>query len=163
MVRHKADVSDGDFEIFATYHGTSDGRYVGGLRVIRKSDRKILFPFEGAPQIGPYATPAQAREAAALIARQPVIVELSYGIHGNEVSPPEAAMAPVERPWNAPSKVRISLRSSPCSDQYLRAILIASSAASVPELMTKTVSAKAWPSRMATGVSAGRPVTSPTA
>ncbi|KFX61914.1 DUF6723 family protein [Paraburkholderia fungorum] len=64
MVRHKADVSDGDFEIFATYHGTSDGRYVGGLKVIRKSDRKILFPFEGAPQIGPYATPAQAREAA---------------------------------------------------------------------------------------------------
>lgn len=64
MARHKADVSDGDFEIYASYHGTGDGRYMGSLRVIRKSDRKILFPFDGAPQIGPFATPAEAREAA---------------------------------------------------------------------------------------------------
>jgi hypothetical protein len=31
VARHKADVSDGDFEIYTTYHGTRDGRHVGGL------------------------------------------------------------------------------------------------------------------------------------
>lgn len=70
MARHKADVYDGDFEIYASYHGTADGRYVGSLRVVRRSDRKILFPFDGAPEIGPYATPAEAREAAVAYGRQ---------------------------------------------------------------------------------------------
>jgi hypothetical protein len=53
MARHKADVADDEFEIFASYHSTGDGRYIGGLKVIRKADRRILFPFDGAPQIGP--------------------------------------------------------------------------------------------------------------
>ncbi len=58
-------------------------------------------------------------------------------------SDPAAAIAPVDRPWKAPSKVRISIRSGwPASSQCLRAILIASSAASVPELVKNTVSAK---------------------
>ncbi|MCI0151743.1 hypothetical protein KNO81_38495 [Paraburkholderia sediminicola] len=70
MARHKPAVTDGGFEIYVTYHSTSDGRYVGGLRVLRKSDRKILFPFDGAPEIGPYATPAEAREAAVAYGRQ---------------------------------------------------------------------------------------------
>lgn len=39
----------------------------------------------------PRRTPAAA--ARALIERQPVIVWLAYGVHGNEVGPPEAAMA----------------------------------------------------------------------
>jgi hypothetical protein len=34
-----------------------------------------------------------AARAAAIIANQPVIVWLAYGVHGNEVGPPEAAMA----------------------------------------------------------------------
>jgi hypothetical protein len=64
MARHKADVADGEFEIFASYHSTGDGRYIGGLKVIRKADRRILFPFEGAPQIGPYESADEARRAA---------------------------------------------------------------------------------------------------
>jgi hypothetical protein len=64
MARHKADVADGEFEIYASYHGTGDGRYVGGLKVVRKADRRILFPFDGAPEIGPYATADEARRAA---------------------------------------------------------------------------------------------------
>lgn len=75
MARHQADVSDGDFEIYATYHGTSDGRYLGALRVVRKSDRRILFPFDGAPQIGPYLTAAEAREAAIEYGRQIVATD----------------------------------------------------------------------------------------
>ena len=58
-------------------------------------------------------------------------------------SDPAAAMAPVDRPWNAPSKATISTRSGwPASWWNLRAILIASSAVSVPELVKNTVSAK---------------------
>jgi len=64
MARHKADVADDEFEIFASYHSTGDGRYIGGLKVIRKVDRRILFPFEGAPQIGPYDSADDARRAA---------------------------------------------------------------------------------------------------
>jgi hypothetical protein len=64
MARHKADVADDEFEIYASYHSAGDGRYIGGLKVVRKADRKILFPFEGAPQIGPYDTVEEARRAA---------------------------------------------------------------------------------------------------
>jgi hypothetical protein len=63
MARHKADVADDEFEIFASYHSTGDGRYIGGLKVIRKVDR-ILCPFDGAPQIGPYESAEEARRAA---------------------------------------------------------------------------------------------------
>ncbi|OAJ53066.1 hypothetical protein A6V36_11915 [Paraburkholderia ginsengiterrae] len=64
MARHKADIDDGEYEIHGSYHGTSDGRFVGRLKVLRKADRKVLFPFDGAPQIGPCATFEEARRAA---------------------------------------------------------------------------------------------------
>ena len=57
-------------------------------------------------------------------------------------SDPAAAMAALDRPWKAPSKVTISTRSSPFPDQYLRTIFTASSQDSVPELVKNTVSAK---------------------
>ena len=75
MARHKADVADDDFEIYASYHGTGDGRYVGGLKVVRKTDRKILFPFDGAPEIGPYATADEARRAAIEYGREIVAAD----------------------------------------------------------------------------------------
>jgi hypothetical protein len=64
MARHKADLADDEFEIYASYHSTGDGRYIGDLKVIRKADRRVLFPFEGAPQIGPHASAHEARRAA---------------------------------------------------------------------------------------------------
>jgi hypothetical protein len=71
MARHKADVADDDFEIYASYHGTGDGRYVGGLKVVRKADRKILFPFDGAP----YTTADEARRAAIEYGREIVAAD----------------------------------------------------------------------------------------
>lgn len=62
MVRHRTDVSVDGFEIYAKYHGTSDDRYLGALRVVRKSDRQILFPLSWPTDRT--ATPTEAREAA---------------------------------------------------------------------------------------------------
>jgi hypothetical protein len=64
MPRHAADLTDESHEIFATYHRCGDGRYAGKRKVIRKNDHKLIFLFDGAPQIGPYATPEAARRAA---------------------------------------------------------------------------------------------------
>ena len=62
--RHMADMADEHYEIFASYFRCGDGRYAGKLRVVRKHDRKLIFPFDGAPQIGPCETPDDARRAA---------------------------------------------------------------------------------------------------
>ena len=64
MPRHAADLVDENYEIFASYYRCGDGRYGCKLRVVRKTDHKLIFPFDGAPQIGPYSTPEAARRAA---------------------------------------------------------------------------------------------------
>ncbi len=47
------------------------------------------------------------------------------------------------RPWNEPSKPMMSIRSGwPLAQWYLRAVLMAHSTASVPELVKNTTSAK---------------------
>jgi hypothetical protein len=54
------------FEIAATYRRSS-GLYFGRLRVLRTTDGVLLFPFDGAPEIGPYLTGEEAIEAARLL------------------------------------------------------------------------------------------------
>ena len=53
-----------DYRIYATYRRTVTGTFVVELKVIRTTDDKVLFPFDGAPGIGPFETPSQARDAA---------------------------------------------------------------------------------------------------
>jgi hypothetical protein len=53
-----------DYEIYATYRRTTEGAFVGLLKVVRKTDGRLLFPFTGAPDIGPFADGQAAREAA---------------------------------------------------------------------------------------------------
>jgi hypothetical protein len=40
------------------------GMHIGSLKVVRKTDGRLLFPFAGAPVIGPFATALEARSAA---------------------------------------------------------------------------------------------------
>lgn len=54
-----------DFAIYASYQINAGGLFVGTLKVIRKTDGRMLFPFQGAPVLGPYPTRQEAREAAA--------------------------------------------------------------------------------------------------
>ncbi|MEX3943836.1 DUF6723 family protein [Paraburkholderia sp. BR10937] len=40
------------------------GRYCGYLKIRRKSDGKVIYPFDGCPTPGVFLTPAEARGAA---------------------------------------------------------------------------------------------------
>jgi hypothetical protein len=64
VVQPAAGHSTDDFQIYASYRGTSGSGFFGTLKVVRKTDGKLLFPFDGADSIGPYATKAEAAEAA---------------------------------------------------------------------------------------------------
>jgi hypothetical protein len=56
--------SEDDFQIYASYRGTNASGFYGTLKVVRKTDGKLLFPFDGADSIGPYSTKAEAVQAA---------------------------------------------------------------------------------------------------
>lgn len=53
-----------DFHIYASYRGSSASGYYGTLKVVRKTDGRLLFPFDGVDTIGPFPTKAAAIEAA---------------------------------------------------------------------------------------------------
>jgi hypothetical protein len=56
--------SPDDFGVYSTYRYEGAGRYFGVLKVVRKTDGRMLFPFDGAPEIGPFSTAKEARGAA---------------------------------------------------------------------------------------------------
>ncbi|SDR54104.1 hypothetical protein SAMN05443245_7352 [Paraburkholderia fungorum] len=53
-----------DYRMYVSYRANRSGSFLGELKVVRMTDDRLLFPFDGAPSIGPFATPAEAREAA---------------------------------------------------------------------------------------------------
>jgi hypothetical protein len=70
-----AATSEEDFIVRTSYAGTS-GRFFGMLRVVRMTDGRTLFPFEGAPDIGPFQTILQATQAAKSFAERIVAGDL---------------------------------------------------------------------------------------
>jgi hypothetical protein len=52
-----------DFRIYASYRGVP-GQFYGTLKVVRLTDKRVLFPFEGCPEMGPFADPQSAVDAA---------------------------------------------------------------------------------------------------
>jgi hypothetical protein len=69
--------TESDFEIYASYQVNAAGLYVGTLKVVRKTDGRLLFPFAGAPVIGPFATRQEARSAADHVGNQIVAGDIS--------------------------------------------------------------------------------------
>lgn len=59
-----AGTSEGDFEVFAFYRGSPSGGFYGTLTVVRKTDGRLLYPFEGAADIGPFCSNVDAVDAA---------------------------------------------------------------------------------------------------
>lgn|GEM_PF-938314 len=53
-----------DYAVYASYRPHLSG-FVGTLKVVRLTDSRLLYPFEGADEIGPFPTQAAARAAAA--------------------------------------------------------------------------------------------------
>ena len=52
-----------DFRIYASYRGVP-GQFYGTLKVVRLTDKRVLFPFEGCPEMGPFVDPQSAVDAA---------------------------------------------------------------------------------------------------
>nr|WP_250511513.1 DUF6723 family protein [Caballeronia sp. GACF4] len=57
-------LTENDFAVYASYRGTRASGFHGTLKVVRKTDSKLLYPFDGASPIGPYAGPDEALAAA---------------------------------------------------------------------------------------------------
>jgi hypothetical protein len=55
---------ESDFEVSAASRLAGYRRFFGVLRVVRKTDGRLLFPFDGAPELGPYTTKQEALAAA---------------------------------------------------------------------------------------------------
>ena len=62
-VRSKKGETEDDYAVYASYR-TSLGMYIRTLKVVRLTDGRLLFPFEGAEAIGPFASKEVASEAA---------------------------------------------------------------------------------------------------
>ena len=64
LARASAGRTEDDFVIYASYRIDAAHLYLGTLKVVRKTDGRLLFPFDGAPVIGPYKTQHEAIAAA---------------------------------------------------------------------------------------------------
>jgi hypothetical protein len=69
--------SASDYEVSASSKFVGYRRYFGFLKVVRKTDNKVLFPFEGAPELGPFPTREEAQACAATYGRQIVAGDLA--------------------------------------------------------------------------------------
>lgn len=69
--------SEDEFEISATSKLAGYRRFFGVLKVVRTTDGRVLFPFDGAPELGPYATKLEAVAAAQVYGEHIVISDLA--------------------------------------------------------------------------------------
>jgi hypothetical protein len=69
--------SDSDFNVTASSRLAGYRRFFGVLNVVRKTDGKLLFPFDGAPDLGPYPTQIEALAAAQVYGEHIVAADLA--------------------------------------------------------------------------------------
>lgn len=69
--------SEDDFNITAMSKMGGYRRFYGVLKVVRTTDGRVLFPFEGAPELGPYATKLEAIAAAQVYGEHIVTSDLA--------------------------------------------------------------------------------------
>lgn len=54
----------GRLQIYASYYGSRAAGFFGNLKVVRTTDGRMLFPYDGAEKIGPFSTIDEAVTAA---------------------------------------------------------------------------------------------------
>ncbi|MFP3707980.1 HAMP domain-containing sensor histidine kinase [Paraburkholderia sp. SIMBA_009] len=66
-----------DYEVSCGQKVNALGSYIGYLRVRRKTDGKLIYPFDGCAVPGPFATPDEARRAALSMAQELVRLDIA--------------------------------------------------------------------------------------
>ncbi|NKJ48740.1 hypothetical protein CIC12_18745 [Burkholderia sp. SG-MS1] len=69
--------SEDDFEVSAMSKMAGYRRFFGVLKVVRSTDGRVLFPFDGAPQLGPYPSRLEAIAAAQVYGEHIVASDLA--------------------------------------------------------------------------------------
>lgn len=69
--------SESDFEVSAGTKLAGYRRFFGVLSVVRKTDGRVLFPFDGAPELGPFPTKVEALAAAQVYGEHIVAADLA--------------------------------------------------------------------------------------
>jgi hypothetical protein len=69
--------SESDFEVKATSKLAGYRRFFGVLSVVRKTDGRQLFPFDGAPELGPFPDKVEALAAAQVYGEHIVAADLA--------------------------------------------------------------------------------------
>jgi hypothetical protein len=69
--------SEADFEVKAGSKLAGYRRFFGVLSVVRKTDGRQLFPFDGAPELGPFADKVEALAAAQVYGEHIVAADLA--------------------------------------------------------------------------------------
>lgn len=69
--------SESDFEVKAASKLAGYRRFFGVLSVVRKTDGRKLFPFDGAPELGPFPTKIEAIAAAQVYGEHIVAADLA--------------------------------------------------------------------------------------
>ncbi|SAK91659.1 hypothetical protein AWB78_04945 [Caballeronia calidae] len=75
MREAKAGKSEEDYMIYASYR-PHIGNFFGTLKVVRQTDSRLLYPFDGADDIGPFPSKDAAKAAAAKLGGEIVEADL---------------------------------------------------------------------------------------
>lgn len=68
--------SEDDYKVYASYRPGASGRFVGTLKVVRLTDGRLLYPFDGAEDIGPFDSKEAAKHKALLRGSEVVQADL---------------------------------------------------------------------------------------
>lgn len=66
-----------DYDVVCGQKVNALGRYIGYLRIRRKPDGKLIYPFDGCQVPGPFATGEEARRAACEMAEELVRLDIA--------------------------------------------------------------------------------------
>jgi hypothetical protein len=70
--------SPDDYAVYLTASRTASGQFFGTLEVVRKTDGKTIYPYEGALEIGPFATVEEARRSATNLGGMVIDADLKH-------------------------------------------------------------------------------------